>query len=250
MSLKAIAAFCLLPVAMLLLTSCGPTESERHKSEIARQDSLARIRADSIAMAFNENIDQARDIRSLMDNTQRPADEPAVADAEPEEQAMADARTEGEEREEQPAAPAPAAEVRPSDPEPEQKPASEPERSTTAPRETAPAAPASQPRTGDSTVAVISIADELAPSVTGGRYTVQLGTWRNEDLAKAEIEQLREWGFTNTRLIRMEVNQDEELFYIIRMGRYEGFTTARQQANYLNMEFGKEAVVIDLNPSM
>lgn len=252
MSLKAIAAFCLLPVAILLLTSCGPTESERHKSEIARQDSLARIRADSIAMAFNENIDQARDIRSLMDSTQRPVDEPAVLDAEPEESAMADARAEGEQREDQSAAPAPApaAEVRPSEQEPEQKAVSEPERAAQAPRETAPAASASQPRTSDSSVVAISISDELAPSVTGGRYTVQLGTWRNEDLAKAEIEQLHEWGFANTRLIRMEVNQDEELFYVIRMGRYDGFTTARQQANYLNMEFGKEAVVIDLNPSM
>ncbi|MFU8859633.1 MAG: SPOR domain-containing protein [Cyclonatronaceae bacterium] len=246
MSLKAIAVFCLLPVVIVMLTSCGPTESERHKSEIARQDSLARIRADSIAMAFNQNIDQAQDIRSLMDNTRRPADEaPANAGSEPEETVPASGQPE---KTEQPAASA--TEIRQSDPEPAPQAAAGPERSATETRETAQTAPSSQTRTTGTAAAAISVADELAPSVAGGRYTVQLGTWRNEDLAKAEIEQLREWGFSNTRLIRMEVNQQDGLFYVIRMGRYDGFATARQQANYLNMEFGKNAVVIDLNPSM
>lgn len=244
MPLKVIAAFFLVPTVILLLTSCGPTESDRHRSEIARQDSLARIRADSIAMAFNQNIDQAHDIRSLMDTTRRPsADEPVEAPAETD--TAPSARPDDTD---QPSADA----VQPSQTEPEpveDKPATQ-ERVSAVQQQAAPATPAAQPQRSDTAVTTISIAEELAPSVAGGRYTVQLGTWRSENLAKAEIEQLREWGFTNTRLIRMEVNRENELFYVIRMGRYEGYSTARQQANHLNMEFGKEAVVIDLNPSM
>jgi cell division protein FtsN len=244
MPLKAIAAFFLIPTVIILLTSCGPTESDRHRNEIARQDSLARIRADSIAMAFNQNIDQAQDIRSLMDTTRRPsASEPAEAPAE-----TNAAPTASPDQTEQP--PAVAVQPRQTEPEPvEDKPVAQ-ERVAAAPQQSAPATPAAQPQSSDTAVTTISIADELAPSVAGGRYTVQLGTWRSEKLAKAEIEQLREWGFTNTRLIRMEVNRENELFYVIRMGRYEGYSTARQQANHLNMEFGKEAVVIDLSPSM
>jgi cell division septation protein DedD len=246
MPLKAIAAFFLLPIVLLLLTSCGPTDSERHRSEIARQDSLARIRADSIAMAFNQNIDQARDIRSLMDTTRRSqADEPAKEGTE---SVQTNPAATQQDKAGQPAAVA--EQPRQADPEPVKTEAAAPERVAAPTQQTAQAAPAAQPRRSDSAVTTINIADELAPSVSGGRYTIQLGTWRNEDLAKAEIEQLREWGFTNTRLIRMQVKRENELFYVIRMGRYDGFGTARQQANHLNMEFGKEAVVIDLSPSM
>jgi len=246
MPLKAIAAIFLLPIVLLLLTSCGPTDSERHRSEIARQDSLARIRADSIAMAFNQNIDQARDIRSLMDTTRRPpADEPDKVEAEA---GQSEPPATEPDKAGQPAAVA--EQVRQATPEPEKTVTAAPERPAAAPQQTAQAAPAAQPRRSDSAVTTINIADELAPSVTGGRYTIQLGTWRNQDLAKAEIEQLHEWGFTNTRLIRMQVNREDELFYVIRMGRYDGFSIARQQANHLNMEFGKDAVVIDLSPSM
>ena len=247
MTLKAIAAFFLAPIVILLLTSCGPTESDRHRSEIARQDSLARIRADSIAMAFNQNIDQAQDIRSLMDTT-RPSSANEAADTPAETGSAPSARQDDTE---QPSAVA--VQQREAEPEAvEDKPAPQ-ERVAAAPQQAAPSpssTPAAQPQRTDTAVTTISIADELAPSVAGGRYTIQLGTWRNENLAKAEIEQLHEWGFTNTRLIRMEVNRESELFYVIRMGRYEGYTTARQQANHLNMEFGKEAVVIDLSPSM
>ncbi|MCA1801549.1 MAG: SPOR domain-containing protein [Rhodothermaceae bacterium] len=252
MPLKAIAAFFLVPIVILLLTSCGPTESDRHRSEIARQDSLARIRADSIAMAFNQNIDQAQDIRSLMDTTLRSsANEPAEVPAETETapSASTDNSKQPSAVTEQPRQ----AEQKPVDDKPatQERVAAAPQQS--APQQAAPTTattPAARPQRTDTAVTTISIADELAPSVAGGRYTIQLGTWRNENLAKAEIEQLREWGFTNTRLIRMEVNQENNLLYVIRMGRYEGYTTARQQASHLNMEFGKEAVVIDLNPSM
>jgi cell division septation protein DedD len=249
MTLKATASVFLLPIVIVLLTSCGPTEGDRQRREIARQDSLARIRADSIAMAFNQNIDSATDFRSLMDQTQKPpAAEPDPVVEEPvEEKPAAAAQEPAREPAAQPASPqTPAADERPAQP---QQPAAEPRPAVTQQPALQPSSTA-QPRRTDTAVPTVNAADELAPSVTGGRYTVQLGTWRNEDLAKAELDQLQEWGITNTRLIRMQVSGESELFYVIRMGRYEAFTTARQQANYLNMEFGRNAVVIDLNPSM
>lgn len=246
MYLKTIAAIFLLPVTFVLLTSCGPTEGERQRHEIARQDSLAKIRADSIAMAFNQNIDQAVDIRSLMEQSKKPADGEKVSVALALEQPPADAddtrhsekpavRVE-QQRQAEARAEVPVASLPPARPSVQQQ-------------KPAPVATTAQPRRSDTAVVAVNLMEELAPSVNGGRYTVQLGTWRNEHLAQAEIEKLREWGLTNTRLIRLADNRNDGLFYIIRMGRYDDLVTARQQANYLNMEFNRQAVVIDLSPS-
>jgi cell division septation protein DedD len=268
MSLKTIAVILLLPVTFVLLTSCGPTEGDRQRQEIARQDSVARIRADSIAMAFNQNIDQAGDIRTLMEQSKKPAnitgEESGVeVDGEPDPASQTRQTEKSAPRLDQPrtGSPSPVQQAQPQRTEQKavnneparSEPASQPARQTAAQRETSPVAMSQQPAVSAgrsaASPAQINPMDELAPSVSGGRFTVQLGTWKNEKLAEAEAENLRGMGLTNIRLIRLGVSDEDNLFYVIRMGRYEDLITARQQVNYLNMEFERQAVVVDLNPS-
>jgi cell division protein FtsN len=80
-----------------------------------------------------------------------------------------------------------------------------------------------------------------------GRYTVQIEAWRSENKARAQARRWQDRGFDRAYVVQFGDERTGEVWYRVRLGRFDTEETAKNLKDRLETEYNKESWISLLN---